>query len=690
MALDAAKTRECSLTKPDGKGYGFFLRIEKDILGHLVRAVESGSVADTAGLKDGDRVIKVNGKFIDDEEHLKVVEMIQASGQSVTLTILDEDSYLKYKRSQEDPTENKTPSGPAESPRPRLCYLVKDKGTYGFSVKTQKGASGFYLDALLPDGVASKAGIKPDDRIVELNGKNVEGCSYENLIKQMKESGDSVMFLVVDKATDDQFYQQKKNITALDATPELLPSPPRIVELEKGEDGYGYYLRQEKNRKGHFIVEIEVNSPAYKAGLKDYDRVVAVNGESVESFDHEQVVEAIRKGGNKSTLLISNKVTDEIYAKAGISPFLYLKSLKAPKPIKTETPKSTEAPAPKPSLAPAPSQPAATTTSAPKHKPRLCRVTKGSSGFGFNLNAIKDVPGQYFKQVIKGGPADVAGIKEEDILVEVNGVNVEKESYEDVIVKIKEAGKNVTLLVASPEVYDHFKAQKIQITSSMADPLPETNSPNTPTSNQQTPPNKADPIPEKNSPPVASSNQTSPSPEPKHKPRLCRVTKGTSGFGFNLNAIKDVPGQYIKQVTKGGPADVAGIKEEDILVEINGVNVEKESYENAVMRIKEAGKNVTLLVASPEVYDHFKAQKIQITSSMADPLPETNSPNTPTSNQQTPPNKADPIPEKNSPNSPSSNQTTQSSKARSAPEPAEGETNTPAEEPPKEDDDTAL
>ncbi|XP_071994961.1 Na(+)/H(+) exchange regulatory cofactor NHE-RF3 [Engystomops pustulosus] len=529
MALDT-KTRECSLTKPDGKGYGFFLRVEQDTPGHLIRSVEKGSTADEVGLKDGDRVIKVNGEFVDDKEHPKVVEMIQASGQSVTLTVLDEESYLISKKNKANPPENKAPAGQVESPKPRLCYVVKDKGSFGFSLKAVKGTIGFYLDALTAGGAALNAGVKQGDRIVEVNGKNVENSSYNELVKLVRDSGDSVMFLLVDKETTDYFQQQKKKITADEATAQLLPSPPRIVELDKGADGYGFYLRQEKNRKGHFIVEIEEKSSAQKVGLKDHDRIVAVNGDSVESFEHEQVVEAIKKGGNKTTLLISNKATDEIYAKAGVSPFLYLKTSKAQTPVKTETPKPAEVPVTKPSTAPAPTPaevpvtkpspapaptpapaPATTTTSStdPKHKPKLCRLTKGSSGFGFNLNAIKDVPGQFIKQVTKGGPADVAGIKEDDFLVEVNGVNVEKAAYEDVVLKIKEAGKNVTLLVASQEAYEYFKAQKIQITSSMADPLPETNSPPPASSNQTAPPSKADPLPQTNNVPPPSSNQTS-------------------------------------------------------------------------------------------------------------------------------------------------------------------------------------
>ncbi|KAG9471435.1 hypothetical protein GDO78_014734, partial [Eleutherodactylus coqui] len=518
MAMNA-KPRDCHLTKQDGKGYGFFLRIEKDELGHLIRSVESGSSADKAGLKDGDRVLKVNGEFVDDVEHPKVVQMIQASGMAVTLTVLDEASYLHSKKPQVETSGNKTPSEEAKSSKPRLCYLVKDKDSFGFSLRTFKGTKGFYLDTLTAAGAAAKAGVKEGDRIIEINGQNIEHYKYDGLVKLVKESGDSVMFLLVDKETDKYFQQQMKKITVDEAMPPLLlPNPPRIVDLHKGADGYGFYLRQEKNNKGHFIVEIEQNSPAYEVGLKDYDRIVAVNGESVENFQHEQVVEAVCKGGNKTTLLLSNKVTDEIYAKAGISPFAYLKTSMAPTPIKTETPKPTEItttkqstaptqpvdttpkptepPPAKPSSAPAPNQPAVTSSPDPKHKPKLCRLTKGSSGFGFNLNAIKDVPGQYIKQVIKGGPADVGGIKDDDFLVEVNGVNVEKETYEDVVMMIKAAGENVTLLVVSQDGYEHFKAQKIPITSSMADPLPEANSLPSSSSNQKTPPSKARSAPE--------------------------------------------------------------------------------------------------------------------------------------------------------------------------------------------------
>lgn len=70
---------------------------------------------------------------------------------------------------------------------------------------------------------------------------------------------------------------------------------------------------------GHYIVEIDPQGPADKAKLKEFDRVVAVNGQSVEQMQHEQVVETIRKGGDKTTLLISDKTVDDLYSKVRVS-----------------------------------------------------------------------------------------------------------------------------------------------------------------------------------------------------------------------------------------------------------------------------------------------------------------------------------------------------------------------------------
>ena len=64
---------------------------------------------------------------------------------------------------------------------------------------------------------------------------------------------------------------------------------------------------------GQIIKDIDSKSPAEKAGLKNNDLVVAVNGKSVESLDHDSVVEMSREGGDQTSLLVVDKETDNIY-----------------------------------------------------------------------------------------------------------------------------------------------------------------------------------------------------------------------------------------------------------------------------------------------------------------------------------------------------------------------------------------
>ena len=70
--MDAYKPRVISLTKKPNQTFGFYLRVEYDEEGHLIRCLEMGGPAELAGMKDGDRVIRVNGAFVDGLPHSEV------------------------------------------------------------------------------------------------------------------------------------------------------------------------------------------------------------------------------------------------------------------------------------------------------------------------------------------------------------------------------------------------------------------------------------------------------------------------------------------------------------------------------------------------------------------------------------------------------------------------------------------
>ncbi|NXM71414.1 NHRF3 protein, partial [Serilophus lunatus] len=456
--------RECKLTKKPQKTFGFYLRIEKDTAGHIIRSVEHNSPAEKAGLKDGDRVLRVNGVFVDKEEHTQVVEIVRSSGNSVVLVVLDDASYQKaleegvnleelcQKMSTGQQQEQSPPSrGATAVPQPRLCYLVKEEKGYGFSLKTTEGQKGLFIVELSSQGAAAKAGVQNNDRLIEINGKNVENDTHEEVVEKVKKSENHVVFLLSNEETDRYFTSQKMVLSKESASLRLLPLKPRLIEIQKGKSGYGFYLRLEQNTGDHVIKDVNSGSPAATAGLKDNDILVAVNGEQVDGLDHESVVEKIKQCEEKTTLLVVDKETDTMYKLAQMSPFSYYYKAQDSNAAKVEERMELH------------------TEQEVNHKPRICKMVKGPSGFGFSLSMIKNKPGLFISEVQNHGPAHRAGVENNDFLVEVNGINVINESYDKVVERIQSTGDRLTLLVCSRDAYRYFQGQNIPITASMAD-----------------------------------------------------------------------------------------------------------------------------------------------------------------------------------------------------------------------------
>ncbi|XP_052559666.1 Na(+)/H(+) exchange regulatory cofactor NHE-RF3 [Tympanuchus pallidicinctus] len=514
----ALQPRECKVTKKPKKSYGFFLRVEKDTAGHLIRNVEKNSPAEKAGLKDGDRVLRVNGVFVDKEEHTKVVEIVKNSGNSVVFLVLDEASYKnaekeganleelgqkvsKGKKKQQS-TQPMANGAITAVPQPRLCYLVKEEKGYGFSLKTTEGQKGLFIVDLAPQGAAAKAGVQNKDRLIEINGKNVENDTHEEVVEKVKKSGNHIMLLLSNEETDHYYTSQKMVLSKENANLKLLPLKPKLIELQKGKDGYGFYLRMEQNTGDHVIRDVDPKSPAAKAGLKDDDILVAVNGERVDALDHESVVGKIKQSEEKTTLLVVDKETDAMYKLAQISPYSYYYKLQNPAPAKAEERVELH------------------TEQKVNHKPRICKMVKGPSGFGFNLNMVKNKPGLFINEVQRHGPADVAGVENNDVLVEVNGVNVMNEPYDNVVARIKESGDKVTLLVCSKDAYKYFQDQNIPITVAMADPAQDTSEPPAYTETS-----------------AAESERTS--PEPRERASSSSSSQSAASAGADSNSSDD-------------------------------------------------------------------------------------------------------------------------------------------------------
>jgi membrane-associated protease RseP (regulator of RpoE activity) len=83
--------------------------------------------------------------------------------------------------------------------------------------------------------------------------------------------------------------------------------------------------------------------------------------------------------------------------------------------------------------------------------------------------ADKSVVGQFIGKVEDGSPAESAGLRQGDRIIEVNGTNVETASHKEVVDKIKAVPDKVELLVVDTDSDKYFKDKSIKLTSSMDD-----------------------------------------------------------------------------------------------------------------------------------------------------------------------------------------------------------------------------
>lgn len=102
--------------------------------------------------------------------------------------------------------------------------------------------------------------------------------------------------------------------------------------------------------------------------------------------------------------------------------------------------------------------------------------------------------------------------------------------------------------------------------------------------------------------------------------RLCHIVKWTDfdGYGFNLHGEKGKTGQYIGKVDDGSPAEAAGLKEGDHIIEVNSVNICSENHNQVVQRIKAVPDETQLLVVDSASEEYFKSNNITISSSLPD------------------------------------------------------------------------
>ncbi|XP_023416679.1 Na(+)/H(+) exchange regulatory cofactor NHE-RF2 isoform X4 [Cavia porcellus] len=185
----------------------------------------------------------------------KVVQRIKAVEGQTRLLVVDKETDEELRRRQLTCTEEMAQRGlpPAHDPwepkpdwahggslrsdagqkdvtvpprelRPRLCHLQKGPQGYGFNLHSDKSRPGQYIRSVDPGSPAAHSGLRVQDRLIEVNGQNVEGLRHAEVVASIKAREHEARLLVVDPETDEHFKQLRVTPTE-EHVEGPLPSP---------------------------------------------------------------------------------------------------------------------------------------------------------------------------------------------------------------------------------------------------------------------------------------------------------------------------------------------------------------------------------------------------------------------------------------------------------------------------------
>ena len=169
-------------------------------VGATVHAVVDGSPADEAGIRAGDRIVRVAGFDIASEGDMLMRRTLFRKGITLDYTVIRDGEELSFELSPADPQGD-----PQEDPMQGPAY----RGILGVGGPTPLAGQGVGVGSVDDRGPAFAAGIRPGHAITAVRGVRVN--SWPELIRLMRplRGGDTVAVSFV----DDQGRQRTVSIT---------------------------------------------------------------------------------------------------------------------------------------------------------------------------------------------------------------------------------------------------------------------------------------------------------------------------------------------------------------------------------------------------------------------------------------------------------------------------------------------
>uniref|UniRef100_A0A8C1IY60 Tyrosine-protein phosphatase non-receptor type 20 n=1 Tax=Cyprinus carpio TaxID=7962 RepID=A0A8C1IY60_CYPCA len=482
-------------------------------LGTIISSITPGGPADINGcLKPGDRLLSVNDVSLETLSHDTVVEILQNTPDDVTLVVSQPKERLfpdspsgihHYKSatqnqevdvdsSSEDHTRSPSPP-PAASSKTSPPQSVRQGSVSSQDSRTesagllQTNLNGFHRNA--PTEGSAPVQFIPTDSNPSVEATppalppKTRKSKVPDIPKELEYSdrGDSDMDEDTYSSSQEK-HKTKKGVSPNTVTETLNASSPEVnslqpgdlfdVELSKIDSSLGISVTGGSNttvRHGGIYVKgvIPKGAAELDGRIKKGDRVVAVNGKSLEGATHKQAVEMLRDTGQVVHLLMEKGQPPKDSIHAPLTP----QGTSEPQNAAAEEPP------------PPPPKKAVYNFITPDNTFEV-GLLKNTSGLGFSFSREENVPGEpvgssmvRVKKLFPGQPAAESGrIEVGDVILRVNQTSLKGLSQHEVISALRGTGQEVTLHLCRPApgvLPEMDRAIKTPVPSPRKEPCPK-------------------------------------------------------------------------------------------------------------------------------------------------------------------------------------------------------------------------
>ncbi|MBX5482138.1 MAG: RIP metalloprotease RseP [Myxococcaceae bacterium] len=240
--------------------FAFFMQPQQ-LASTKIRYVQDGMPAAVAGIRPGDTVRAVAGTPVKTFDELSRL-LDEHTGQPTTLTVERDGKTFET------------------SLTPTATFLSTDVESEVRGMVGIAPAAPVPILGIEPGSPAAKAGLRTQDQVVQVNGRPVNDL-YE-MTEALEGAPNPVPLLIL--------RHEPLGLPGIPLT------NPRLLKLSVPiQEGVGYAAIGALP-PDLFVARVFEGSPAWEAGLRDGDRLVAVNGKPVASFGAFQAALAQAKG----------------------------------------------------------------------------------------------------------------------------------------------------------------------------------------------------------------------------------------------------------------------------------------------------------------------------------------------------------------------------------------------------------